>query len=104
MSYRVRYMPRVVAAIDRQVEYLLKHYTSVERVTAWLADLYDLTHWPHRHPIAEKASAEVGTEIRRVVFGNYLIFYRVDEARQGVDVIHFRHAAQETNRLVDDAT
>ena len=37
MIYRVRYMPRVVAAIDRQVEYLLEQHVSPERTNITLS-------------------------------------------------------------------
>jgi plasmid stabilization system protein ParE len=103
MIYQVHYMPSVTAAIDQQVVYFLEQGVSVERVTAWLADLYDLIdsieQWPRRCPIDEAISAEVDIEIRRLVFGDYLLYLRVDDDRRCVDVVHFRHAAQETNRL-----
>lgn len=108
MTYRVRYTPRVKEAIDRQVAYLLEQQAPVDRVAAWVADLYhmadSLAQWPYRHGVAERESAEVGCEIRRMVFGRYLLFYRVDDERRCVDVVHFRHAAQETNRITDDST
>jgi len=99
-------MPRVVEAIDQQVEYLIEQHVSSARVTEWLIKLYELTdslsQWPRRAPMAEAESAEVGFEIRKLVFGDYLIFYRVDESRACVDVLHFRHATQERNRFTDE--
>lgn len=35
-----------------------------------------------------------GVELRRVVFGVYLIVYRVEEKNQEVQVYGFRHAAR----------
>ncbi|HRX84569.1 MAG TPA: type II toxin-antitoxin system RelE/ParE family toxin [Phycisphaerae bacterium] len=107
MSYRVRYMPQVIAAINLQVQYFLEQQVAPERISAWLGELYDLAdsleHFPRRHAIHEESTAAMGTEVRSVVFGNYLIFYRVDDAQRRVDVVHFRHAAQETNQLADDS-
>ena len=105
MKYRVQYMPRVLTAIDQQVKYLLEQGVSTDRVTGWIESLFDLTdsleQWPRRNPVAEDATARVGTEIRKIRFGDYLIFYQVDDANRCVNVMHFRHAAQETNQITD---
>ena len=106
MTYRVEYMPQVIAAIERQVAYLREQGASDERLTAWLTELIDLTdnlyHTPRRHPTAEPESTDLGIEIRRAVFGDYLIYYHVDDEQQSVCVLHFRHAARQTGRLSGD--
>lgn len=103
MTYRVEYMPRVIAAIEDQVQYLREQGASDDRITAWLTELFEITdslyHSPRRHPVAEDETAEIGIEIRRLTFGDYLIYYHVDDDRLTVDVLHFRHGAHHTNRL-----
>ncbi|MCB9857515.1 MAG: type II toxin-antitoxin system RelE/ParE family toxin [Phycisphaerales bacterium] len=99
-------MPRVIAAIDDQVNWLRTQGASDDRIAGWLTDLFDLTdslyHSPRRHPVAELESAELGIEIHRVVFGDYIIYYHVDELRRVVEVLHFRHAAREAGGLMVD--
>ena len=105
MIYQVQYMPRVTAAIDEQVRYLLEQHVSAERVSAWLSKLYEhadgLEEHPRRFAVDEEVSAEVGVEIRSFSVGDYLFFYHVNETQQRVDVVHFRHSAQETNQLTE---
>ena len=106
MTYRVEYTPRVIAALSDQVAWLREQGAPDDRVTGWLRDLFSLTdnlyESPRRHPVAIEESAELGVEIRRVVFGDYLIYYHVDDASRLVSVLHFRRAAHQTNRLTDD--
>lgn len=107
MNFQVEYMPRVIAAIDDQVAWLRAQGAGDDRITGWLTDLFDLTdglyHAPRRHPVAELESAELGIDIHRVIFGDYLIYYHVDDARRIVEVLHFRHSAREAGGvMVDD--
>ncbi len=101
MKYRVQFAPSVFETINNQVEYFLDQHASKERVQVWLTELYELTesleYFPHRHAINKDVSARVGTEMRQFVFGDYLIFYSVDDAHNTVSVLHFRHSAHETS-------
>lgn len=49
--------------------------------------------------VLKPESAELGFEIRRAIFGDYLIYYHINEARHCVEVLYFRHAAHETGGL-----
>lgn len=106
MNYRVRYMPRVVAAIESQTEYLISQQDSTERVSAWLRDIYDLADslemMPRRHAVDVGMTEAVGAETRRVVFGEYLLYYQIDDTRKHVNVVHFRHGAQVTDPTAGD--
>jgi len=64
----------------------------------WLERLWDkiksMENFPHRNPVVEQEGQALGFEVRKLLFGNYLILYRIDEAEQRVEVIRFRHAAR----------
>lgn len=52
---------------------------------AWLEHLFDaiadLAHFPKRHPVSESESESESestkAEVRTLIFGNYLVFFRV---------------------------
>lgn len=64
----------------------------------WLERLWDqirsLETFPHRNPVSEQESRPLGFEVRKIPFGNYLPLYRIDEDKERVEVIRFRHAAR----------
>ena len=96
--YRVVFTQTVNEEIDSQVNYLIEQQVSPERLTSWLNKLLEvidsLEQWPHRFPVSQDETAIKGFEIRKLVFGNYLVHYRVDDDGQLVEVLSFRHGAQ----------
>jgi plasmid stabilization system protein ParE len=64
----------------------------------WLTALHEqieaLESMPRRHPIAHDLSESLGFEVHRLIVGEYLLFFRVDDTAELVDVLRFRHAAQ----------
>ena len=58
--------------------------------------LYSIEQFPYRCPLAREA-ADVGREIRCLLFGNrkhaYRILYEVDDTNQTVWILHIRHGA-----------
>jgi len=101
MTYQVVHTPEVAARIAEQIAHLQRERVDVQTIDAWLTGLLDqiasLNEWPHRSPIAQVESAARGIEIRKMNFGDYVVFYRVDDSSQAVEVLSFRHSA----RLVD---
>jgi len=97
-------MPRVIAAIDEQVTWLRDQGAGDDRIASWLNELFDLTdslyHAPRRHPVADLETAELGFEVRRAIFGDYLVYYHIDDVRRIVDVLHFRHASREAGGMI----
>ena len=51
-----------------------------------------LEQWPRRFPVADAISQAKGYEVRRANYGEYAVFYRVDESRAVVELLAFRHA------------
>ena len=48
---------------------------------------------PKRYPVDRVFSEAVGVIARKMNFGDYLVFYEVDDERQQVNVLAFRHGA-----------
>ncbi len=96
MKYGVVIAAQAEQEIGEQTEYIARDKPLAAK--NWLVKLYaaieELEAFPRRHPVAEELSATLGFELRRMVVGNYLIFYRVDEARGVVEVLRFRHGAR----------
>lgn len=88
MSYRVLYAEQFRNQLDEQLTYLEHEGAPKGRISDWLNELLalmdSLDESPLRYPIAAIESGIEGIELRRVVFGRYLIFYRVEEAQQEV--------------------
>ena len=98
MRYRVLYTDQFHEALDAQISYFMDQGAPETRVTNWLNKLLDLMDSldvsPTRFPIAELESMIAGLELRRVVFGNYLAFYHVDDVKYEVQLLGFRHSAR----------
>lgn len=96
--YRVLYSSLARQQIADQVAYLREEGTSDQRIEAWFEGLFDrvddLSQYPLRHAAAESYSQAVGRPIRRMVYGQYLLFYHVDEGRMLVEVVAFHHGAR----------
>lgn len=98
MSYRVIYTKQFRDALDLQLDYFMAHGALPSRISAWLSDLFDLVdsldEFPHRYPVAELESVICGIQLRKVVFGDYLAFYHVDDDNRIVQLLGFRHGAR----------
>ncbi len=98
MKYRVIYTETAVTAIDDQATYLEEEGCPPGRMARWLSELLDtiagLEEFPKRNTMAEFESSRLGFEVRRLVFGDHLVFYRVNEDDKVVEVLSFRHAAR----------
>lgn len=95
MTYRVVIPDEVLAAIDAQVAYLVSAGAPYGRLSRWLAGLLEcadsIGHMPRRFPVAEPVSLALGSEVRRVNFADYALYYRVHDDRREVVIVAFRH-------------
>lgn len=97
MSYRVI----ITADVEKQVFdcalYIARD--NPDRALSWADDVFEvmrgLSDYPHASPEDPKLSRQVGRTIRRRAFGEYLIFYEVDEQAQAVVMHLFVHAKRE---------
>lgn len=98
MSYRIAITGVTQHAIDAQIEYLATQFGWGDRLDAWIDGLFTtiaaLREWPRRYPVAEEMSSAYGREVRRALYGDYAIFYRIDESSKVVLVVGFRHCSR----------
>ncbi|MCC6359774.1 MAG: type II toxin-antitoxin system RelE/ParE family toxin [Phycisphaerales bacterium] len=94
--YSVVVLPGAEQAILEQAEFIAAD--KPEAAARWLERLWDaieeLSRFPNRNAIAPAESDAIGTPVRKLVFGAYLVFYRVREDEALVEVMRFRHGAR----------
>lgn len=99
MTYRVRYAQSFYDDVDRQVVYLLEQQVALSTIEHWFNALYakldSLEQMPRRYAIDEHQSAEFGREIHKLIVGDYLVLFAIEDDMAVVDVITFMHGARE---------
>lgn len=98
MTYRVYFTETFVADVENHVRYLLGEHVSRDVVEAWYDRLFKqidaLREWPRLYPVDEYYSGDVGRPTHKLNFGNYLVFYQLDDDRRQVNVVAFIHGAR----------
>jgi len=99
MTYRVEIPPEVHAQIDAQVAYLRDEHVAEFTMADWLLGVYDgitgLREHPARFPIDEIRTQIRGYEIRRLNYGEFAVFYRIDDDRRVVQILTIRHGKRQ---------
>lgn len=97
MTYRVVYTQTLRHEVLARVRYFQSQDVDPETIQRWFDRLFDamdeLHEWPARYPVAEPETAERGIELRKMPFGEYLIFFRIDEQKKQVEVLSLTHGA-----------
>lgn len=94
----------LLAVVENQIldQALYIAEDSVDRALQWERSLRErilsLGELPKAHPISEPESRAFGRDIRKTNFGDYLIFYRVDDEQQMVYILAFMHGARRGDR------
>jgi len=95
--YRVIVTPDAADRIASCASYIAHHSGSDEIARNWLLQVYsaveELDHLPHRCELAEE-DVYHASEIRRLIIGNYLALFTIDDEDSVVRVVGFRHAAR----------
>lgn len=95
-QYTVHTMPEAEQAIYEQALFIAEDKPIAAE--AWLISLWDaiseLTTFPTRHPISEAETKSSKSEIRKLIFGQYIVYFRIIEEKQLVEVLSFRHGAR----------
>ena len=98
MTYGVEITDAALDAIRTQARYIAIDCHAPLNAARWLEKICDaaegLEHLPARHNLAEE-SAYKSYEVRRVLVGDYLILFTIDEPAHKVWIIGFPHG----NRL-----
>ncbi|WP_337169438.1 type II toxin-antitoxin system RelE/ParE family toxin [Gemmatimonas aurantiaca] len=98
MTYRVLYAEQFHEKLNDQLTYFADQGVPESRVSNWLRGLLfqmdSFERNPERYAVAEVESDIEGIELRRLVYGDYLILYHVEENLREVQIYGFRHAAR----------
>lgn len=96
--YKIIYAQEALDGINNQVAHYVNESVPVDTINAWFQGLIDqvagLYSMPRRFPVAQSVTKVKGYEMRRMNYGVYAIYYRVDDDRKIVEIIAFRHGRQ----------
>ena len=92
MKYRIRYLPETVSDRNEVKAYLAKYYEST--VNDFFALLKEKTtrlkEFPYSCPIYED-----DPDYRKLVVGDYLVFYMVNEENKTVEIHRIFHGSRD---------
>jgi len=96
--YRVYYAGTFLDDVERHVEYLASSGVSVDTIRGWYDRLFEridsLDDWPQRCPVDDEQTRRHGRVTRKLNFGDYLVFYQLDDDLHVVRVVAFIHGAR----------
>lgn len=99
MSYRLVLPIDIESRIYDYAMYIADD--SPHHALTWLDDVLgrmrNIAKMPESCPISEEESEILGYEVRKLVLGSYIAFYRVDEDAKLVILAEFRHSAQQAS-------
>lgn len=97
MIHRVVYSREFIDDVESHVRYLRREGVSAHVIERWYARLYDrvdlLGSMPLRCPVDPVQTQRAGRATRKLVYGDYLVFYQVDDGSQTVNIITLTHGA-----------
>jgi mRNA-degrading endonuclease RelE of RelBE toxin-antitoxin system len=98
MTYRIIYAPSFLADVRNQIAYMVDEAVSPATIGHWFSGLYqrldNLDDMPKRYPVDPVQTSMAGRETRKMTFGDYLVFYQIDDAGKRVDLVAFMHSAK----------
>ncbi len=96
--YKVIYAQEALEGINAQIDHYVSESVPGNTIDAWFQGLIDqvagLYSMPRRFPVAQSVTKVKGYEMRRMNYGVYAAYYRVDDDRKVVEIIAFRHGRQ----------
>ncbi len=100
VRYTVHITNEAWKPIRAQVHYIAIENHAPENASRWLARLLDavatLEQLPQRHVVANDPSTTHNATVYRMLFErSYFLFYPIDDDRGYIDVVSFRHCAQQ---------
>ena len=98
MAYDVKLLGIANNDIDEICEYLFQFYPSTpgKFIDALNEDFKNVSHNPYMYPIYE-----YNKEYRRIVTGDYLVFYKILEEKNQVRVYRILNGKQNTNTILE---
>lgn len=106
MSYKVEYSPEFRESVRSQVEYMRSQHVPAGTIDRWftklLSQIDTLEESPKRYPVDEIQTKAIGHTIRKMVFGDYLVFYSVFDDTRRVEIDRFMHGARDRTAGLED--
>ena len=95
MKYRIKYLPDTVTDREEIRDYLSQYYEStVSKFFALLREkTAQLKNFPYSCPVYEH-----DTDYRRLIVGDYLVFYMVNEDTKTVEIHRIFHGTRDIRR------
>ena len=95
--YRIKYLPDTVTDRANIKEYLSQYYESTAKEFFILlkAKIEQLKEFPYSCPVYED-----DLEYRRLVVGDYLVFYRVNDKEKIVEIHRIFHGSQDIRQQI----
>jgi plasmid stabilization system protein ParE len=98
MNYRVIYAPSFRDDLARQLDFLRAERVPDDIIERWFDRLFErvdqLSQWPNLYPVDERLSRELGFDVRKLIHGNFVITYQVDDEREGIHLLAMVHGAR----------
>jgi len=97
MRYRIRYLPDTVADMEEIKAYLALYYEStVNKFFTLLRDkILRLKDFPYSCPVYED-----DPEYHKLVAGDYLVFYMVNEKEKTIEIHRIFHGSKDIKRYL----
>ncbi len=100
MSYRVQWSAWALDRLIKILDFIAEDRPSAAKhlVDEILARVEALEDYPRLGPVF---SEDYGPYLRRLILGDHIVFYRVQESRRRISIITVRHARQRPLSLED---
>ena len=98
MRYRIKYLPETITDREEIRDYLSQYYEStVKRFFSLLKTrIVRLKKHPYSCPVYED-----DPDYRRLVVGEYLVFYMINEDEKSVEIHRIFHESQDIKRRLN---
>lgn len=97
MTYRIIFAPSFSSDVDALIGYWQSQQVAADTVQGWFTGLLraidHLEDMPRMYPVDEHETGAVGRETRKLVHGDYLVFYQVDDDARRVNIVALAHGA-----------
>jgi plasmid stabilization system protein ParE len=98
MNFRVLYTDTFCSNIADHVDYLRSNHVADDIIERWYDRLFSridgLSVFPKSGPVDEVITNDLRREVRKLVYGRYVITYHVDESNQRVLVLAMVHGSR----------
>jgi mRNA-degrading endonuclease RelE of RelBE toxin-antitoxin system len=98
MNYRVVYTDSFLADVRDHLDFLRGRHVGEHVIENWYTKLFDrlegLDEWPLTFAVSDAYSRRVGRNTHKYNFGDYLVFYQVNDEHQRVELVAFFNGAK----------